>query len=195
MHVVGQTIAPAETIPFAPDRSRVPVPSRDLLSSFWQEIAPELSRFIKALGIDAHRAEDVLHEVYLAAWTKSPTVLDREGLRKWLYRVTANRCHLDQRRRARWKVAFDGLSRVWRQGAAASDGVSQQEEMQLVRRAIRDLAPLQQSIVVMRYYCEMDSKEIGQILELTDSTVRSHLRLARQRLADILRPCGGEEDE
>jgi RNA polymerase sigma factor (sigma-70 family) len=195
MHVLGQTIAPAETIPHAPDRSRVPVPSRDLLSSVWGEIAPELSRFIRAMTADTHRAEDILHDVYLAAWRKCPEELNRESLRKWLYRVSANRCHLEHRRRARWRLAFDGLSRLCRPSAASSDALTRQEELELVRRAIEDLAPVQKSIVMMRYFCELDSKQIGEILELPDSTVRSHLRLARQRLAEILKQRGYEDDQ
>jgi RNA polymerase sigma-70 factor (ECF subfamily) len=166
-----------------------------LLSSIWEEIAAELSRFIRASGMDAHRAEDILHDVYLAAWRECPPHLDREALRKWLYRVSANRCHLEHRRRARWRVAFDGLSRLWKPGAPASDAPSHQEELEMVRRAIDELAPLQRSIVVMRYYCELDSKEIGEILELPHSTVRSHLRLARQRLADSLKHFGYEDDQ
>lgn len=195
MSVIGPTIAPAETIPLALDRRRVPEPNRLLLSSVCEEIAPELSRFTRALGIDAVRAEDVLQDVYLAAWRTPRPELDREALRKWLYRVTVNRCHLEHRRHARWKRAFDGLSRLWRHGAAASDAPSRQEELERVRRAIDDLTPVPKSIVVMRYFCELDSKEIGEILQLPHSTVRSHLRLARQRLAEILKEGGYEDDQ
>jgi RNA polymerase sigma-70 factor (ECF subfamily) len=165
-----------------------------LLSSIWEEIAAELSRFVRASGIDAHRADDVLQDVYLAAWRECPPHLDREGLRKWLYRVCANRCHLEHRRRTRWRVVFDGLSKLWRSTPAASDDLGRQEELQAVRRAIEDLAPLQKSIVVMRYFCELDSKEIGEVLQLPHSTVRSHLRLARQRLAESLKRFGYEDD-
>jgi RNA polymerase sigma-70 factor (ECF subfamily) len=194
MSVVGQTIAAAETIPFPLDRSRVPAPSRDLLTTVWDETSLELLRFIGAMGIDADRSEDVLHDVYLAAWRKVPAKLDRQGLRKWLYRVTANRCHLEHRRRTRWRVAFSGLLRIWRPTASTSDAASRQEELELVRRAIDELAPIQRSIIVMRYFCELDSKEIGEIVELPHSTVRSHLRLARLRLAEILRDRGYEDE-
>ncbi len=68
-------------------------------------------------------------------------------------------------------------------------------ELDLVRQAIEGLAPVQKSIVVMRYFCELDSKEIGEILDLPDSTVRSHLRLARQRLAERLKQFGYDDDE
>jgi DNA-directed RNA polymerase specialized sigma24 family protein len=46
------------------------------------------------------------------------------------------------------------------------------------------------SILVLRYFTGLDSREIGRILEMPDSTVRSRLRAARQRLALELRRAG-----
>ncbi len=43
------------------------------------------------------------------------------------------------------------------------------------------LAPL-----LLRYFCDLDAAEIGMVLELKPSTVRSRLREARLKLADEL---------
>jgi RNA polymerase sigma factor (sigma-70 family) len=189
MSLVGHTIAPAVSIPVTLDRGHVPESSPDLLTSVFERIAPELLRFVRALGIDPHRAEDLLQDVYLATLQSSPPTVDEVSLRKWLYRVCANRCHLEHRRQARWRSVWDGLARIWSQEASPASGA---EEVDLVRRAIENLAPVQRSVIVMRYFCEMNSKDIGEILELPDSTIRSHLRLARLRLAEILKDGGYE---
>ncbi len=187
--------AQAASTRIAPDRTRVHDPARDLLRSVWDEAAAELARMVAALGVPASRAEDLLQEVYLTAWEKSPPGLDATELRRWLFRVAINRCHLEHRRHARWWSAFRGLTRLLvvgrrNEGNDAADVAEKNEETALVRRALERLEPRMRSVLVLRYFAEFDSTEIGRVLRLPDSTVRSHLRVARQELALELRRAG-----
>ena len=166
---------------------------QDLLRSVWDEAAPELVRLVAALGVRSSRAEDVLQDVYVAAWEKSPGGIDAPDLRRWLFRVTINRCHLEHRRQARWQGVFRGLTRLFRRHSEERDAAAvagENEETAIVRRALERLEPQMRSILVLRYFTGLDSKEIGQVLQLPDSTVRSHLRAARQELALELRRAG-----
>ncbi len=90
-----------------------------------------------------------------------------------------------------------GLSRTWptcdRTGDAGG-AACRSEERELVRRALQRLEPRLRSILVLRYFAELDSKEIGRVLELPGSTVRSHLRDARQQLALELKRAGYSHD-
>jgi DNA-directed RNA polymerase specialized sigma24 family protein len=52
------------------------------------------------------------------------------------------------------------------------------------------LEPPLRTALVLRYFLEMDSGQIGAILEEPASTVRSRLRAARQRLASELKRAG-----
>jgi RNA polymerase sigma-70 factor (ECF subfamily) len=170
---------------------------RELLPAVWSELAPELARLACALGVDASRAEDALQDVYLAAHQKQPCRADRAGLRRWLYRVLVNRCNLEHRRRTRRSRMMRRVhTRSSNSGHAddASQDACRQEERELVRRALDGLEPPLRSVLVLRYFAELDSKEIGRILEVPDSTVRSRLRTARGRLAQALREMGPDND-
>ncbi len=77
---------------------------------------------------------------------------------------------------------------------AAEDATQQSEQQQLIKRALASLPSQLQTILVLRYFNGVNSKEIGEILELPDSTVRSHLRRAREKLAVALKRAGlGDE--
>lgn len=160
--------------------------ARELLRSVWEETALELSRLACAMGIAPGRVDDVLQDVYLIAWRKGPADADAAQLRRWLLRVTTNRCNLEHRRRTRWRNVWGAVARRWsgcdRAGSAA-DAVCRTEERQRIRRALGRLKPPWRSVLVLRYFAEFDSKQIGKILELPDSTVRSQLRAARKQLA------------
>jgi len=158
--------------------------AKDLLLSVWGETSHELARVVAAMGIDLGEIDDVLQEVYMAAWQSPPPQADSAGMRRWLFRVTINRCHLEHRRGRRWRRTLAGLGQLWarpRRGDPA-DAVSEAEERELVRRALDRLDPRLRSVLVLRYFEGFDSKEIGAILQMPDATVRSHLRTARNKL-------------
>ena len=176
----------------------MPDPVEPLLASVWQELSADLRRLVGAMGIDRGQADDVLQDVYLTAWQKHPAGVDRSELRRWLLRVTANRCNLEHRRKSRWQAALERLrqsaGRASRVAEPAADA-SRREELEAVRRALGALAPQLRTVLVLRYFAELDSREIGRILGMPDSTVRSHLRAGRKRLASALKRSGFGKDE
>lgn len=64
------------------------------------------------------------------------------------------------------------------------------EEVESVRLALRKLDGQSSAILVLRYFCDLDSTRIAEILEMPAGTVRSRLHTARLRLAEELRRRG-----
>jgi RNA polymerase sigma-70 factor (ECF subfamily) len=61
------------------------------------------------------------------------------------------------------------------------------DELKLnVERALARLDKEDRSLVVLRYFSELNSREIAQIAGLPDATVRGRLRAARRILASEL---------
>ncbi|HKS69600.1 MAG TPA: sigma factor-like helix-turn-helix DNA-binding protein, partial [Ktedonobacterales bacterium] len=61
-----------------------------------------------------------------------------------------------------------------------------------LRHAIDGLDAELRLVVVLRYYVGLDATEIGAIVGLPSSTVRSHLRRARLLLRRALEPPGND---
>ena len=173
-------------------------PATDNLAAAWEDFGPELSRLIQVLGIGSANANDILQEVYLTAREKCPPALDFEDLRKWLIRVTVNRCRLEHRRTGRWRRAFLALTHLFDrrvQSAPAAESLSRDEQRHQVRRALQSLDANMRSLLVLRYFAEFDSTEIGRIMQLSEATVRCRLCRARRKLADRLRQTGYRHEE
>jgi RNA polymerase sigma factor (sigma-70 family) len=172
--------------------------SLGLLHAVWEEASPELAQVVRALGVDPVRSEDVLQDVYVAALEKRPAGLDADALRRWLFRVTVNRCRLVHRRRSRLRDVLRRVGRLAHRGnhaPAAAEVAAGREERELVRSALERLDPELREALVLRYFSGFDSKQIGEILEMPDSTVRSRLRTARRRLAAELRSAGYVDEQ
>ncbi|MGA2059464.1 MAG: sigma-70 family RNA polymerase sigma factor [Thermoguttaceae bacterium] len=184
-------------------------PATENLAAAWEELRSELSRLVRALGVGAANADDILQEVYLTAREKCPQALRsplslrerarvREDLRKWLIRVTVNRCRLEHRRTGRWRRAFIALTHLFdRRGpnAPAADSLSRDAERQQMHQALQSLDANTRSLLVLRYFADFDSSEIGQLMQLPESTVRGRLCRARQKLADRLHQTGYRHED
>ena len=65
----------------------------------------------------------------------------------------------------------------------------------MVRRALARLNPKARELLVLRYFMEFESAEIGQILGQPGATVRGQLREARKQLAGELKREGYQYED
>ncbi|HEX6798346.1 MAG TPA: RNA polymerase sigma factor [Ktedonobacterales bacterium] len=143
-------------------------------------------------------AEDAAQEALLRGMLAFAELRDWAALRAWLLRTTANVC-------ADWQRGRFGSDRRRTQplegDPAALDatlpvddslgGVTHAARLDL-RAAINGLEATLRLAVVLRYYAGLDATEIGAIMALPPSTVRSHLRRARLLLRRALEPPGDD---
>lgn len=175
------------------------VPSNRIqeLQATWDDAALELRRFVGSMLLDATKADDVLQDVYLAALYRMESFPDRTIAREWLFRVAINRCRLEYRKHHGWQKVFRRISGFAHAIQIERDDppvhVNRRQERDAVRKAIDCLAFKYRAPIVMTYFLELDSTEIGRILSLSPSTVRGRVRNARRKLASALADLGIEE--
>ncbi|MCK4624716.1 MAG: RNA polymerase sigma factor [Phycisphaerae bacterium] len=191
----GQTIA--GDMPRAFGQKGVDKASDYSLAAVWPEVLPEIRRLVAALGVGVHAAEDILQDVYIAALGRKGDHLDRESLRRWLFRVAINRCYQESRKRRRRRKIMQRIASWFGKDIAdpsAGEKAAQRDERRAVRSVLETLNERLKTPLVLRYYQDMNSKEIAKILGIPDATVRSRLRRAREKLASKLRKAGyGDE--
>jgi RNA polymerase sigma-70 factor (ECF subfamily) len=179
-------------------REAVDHPHRDVLEGLWSDVAADLARLARAMGVPADRVDDVLQEVFVTAWEKAPSRATRQELQRWLIRVTTNRCNLEHRRRKVWRRIVDSVGRLRARFSPVADprhATMEAEARDLIRRVLESLPPEQRTALVLRYFEGYDARQIGEILEMPHATVRSHLHRARRELARTLIEAGYVHEE
>jgi RNA polymerase sigma-70 factor (ECF subfamily) len=153
---------------------------RRLLDRVWPEQVARLAALSAALGLPREQVADVLQDVYLTALAHPPALEAGEELVRWLFRVAANRSKLEHRRHSRWQRLWQSLTGVWRgEAPAATYGELKAE----VERGLATLEDEDRLLVALRYFSELNSREIAEIVGIPESTVRGRLRTARRKLA------------
>lgn len=162
-------------------------------NGLWDENAPQLAGLIRAMGVPAHRADDLLQELYLQATSFLATATSPDDARRWLLTVATNRCRLEHRQQSRWQRLLERLA-VWRGAEKHDAAVEDRERTAEIDAALDRLKPAQREVIVLRYFCNLNSREIGEVLAMPEATVRSQLAKARRQLARDLADWNEAED-
>jgi RNA polymerase sigma factor (sigma-70 family) len=134
---------------------------------------------------DASRAADAVQDALLKAWQKLGGLEDPARFGAWLCHIVRN-VSVDLRRQ--FKPTEDIASRDESALAAgsASDDVDSSERRERVAAALSTLDDVSRSVVVLRYYEDLSSRDIGELLGLSAAAVDMRLTRARQQLRPLL---------
>ena len=167
----------------------------DLLVERYQERA---YRIAWSIVRDREDAKDCAQEAFLRLHESAGTFAGQSKFSTWFYRILVN-CCLDNRRRGRgwrrllvWRDAADDErddDPIERHPAPVEDpGAHVDEERQLNQLwdAVDGLSPRQRAVVLLQCREGLATKEIAEVLEMSEATVRVHLHRAfatlRQRV-------------
>ena len=125
---------------------------------------------------DAHAAEDIAQEAFLAAIRNLDRFDRRRPFGPWLHRIVVNRAIDAARARAlRRETALS-------ESLPDSSGSAPAETGAL--SALARLAPDHRAVIVLRYVLEYTPGEIADVLRVPRGTVNSRLRRALDALAE-----------
>jgi len=134
-------------------------------------------------------AQDLAQEVFTKAYFKLDTFHPDGNFSAWLYRVAANHC-LDELRRRKQTVKTLGEEVELIDAKTPEDELLQKEQQQLLLRQMKGLEEEYRSVLVLRYIDQLSYKEISKALELPTTTVQMRLHRARKKLREGLEKGG-----
>ena len=166
--------------------------------SAWEEIVSEYSRRIFNLAYrftsNVSAAEDLTQEVFVRIYKSLHQFDPEQGkLSHWLMRLARNRIIDDYRHRQRnpQNTQADSVDKhSFHLRAVETSAHRQVERKELcgqVQEGIDKLSPDLRTCVILRDIEELSYKEIVDILEIPEGTVKSRINRGRIELAKILR--------
>lgn len=129
----------------------------------------------------AELAEDCIGECVLIAFEKIGELRKSSAFRSWLFKILYNCCNkaLSEKIRARELIDIYSLRDL-------ADNQKDMSEAAALKNALARLSEEERTIVSLHYIAGYTGKEIGRLLKLKDSTVRSKLMRALEKLRAML---------
>ncbi len=136
---------------------------------------------------NAHDAEEVAQEAFVAAWRGLPAFRSESKFSSWLYQLTTNAAIDFLRREKRHKGAVPMDEEL---DIASPDtphrAAEEAEVAQALQQALMSLSEEHRQIFLLRQMRQLSYEEIGRVLGLESGTVKSRLSRAKKQLREIL---------
>lgn len=143
-----------------------------------------LVRVVRRMVGTTERAEDVVQRVFMTAHRKGLPDGDPDRIRAWLYRVAMNEVRHERRslaRRMRLARAVQHQASSAEPPQSPSEHFESAADARAVREVIARLPHPQREVFVLYELEEVSGSEIAKLLNVSENTVWSRLRLARAR--------------
>jgi RNA polymerase sigma-70 factor (ECF subfamily) len=144
---------------------------------------PNLRAFAISLSGNVHRADDLVQETLLKAWSNSNSFEAGTNLRAWLFTILRNTYYSLYRRRGREVQDSDGLYANRIATAAPQDSAM---EMREFRVALAKLSEEHREALLLVGASGFSYEEAAEMCGVAVGTVKSRVNRARTKLAELL---------
>jgi RNA polymerase sigma-70 factor (ECF subfamily) len=162
----------------------------DLVKVYTRRVYSICYRFVSREG----EAQDLTQEVFLRVFKTLKSFRSNEGsFSVWLNRLTRNLL-IDHYRRSKLERSTDSiedqlrvLEETEQTSARADSMLAGREASEMLQAGLQKLSPELRETIILRDIEELEYREIAQVLNVPEGTVKSRLNRGRAELARILR--------
>jgi RNA polymerase sigma-70 factor (ECF subfamily) len=155
-----------------------------------QQLEPRIFRMIFYRTRSREDAEDICQDVFLQAYRSLQKLKEPERFASWLFRIAVNRVN-DHHRRQKFRSLFsvlhdtdseDTVDPLPDHGADTMDTIVRKDFWQKVQAMLTPLSKMEQEVFLLRFLDDLGIKEIADVLHKSESTVKTHLYRALEKL-------------
>ena len=160
---------------------------------------------------DQHRGEDLTQEAFARVFASRQQYDAERKFSTWLWRIALNLCHEEARRVGRRGQTTMDLNAADDEPLRQAQGgplpgprpvdhdephgrAVRAERAQLVRVALQRLPEANRAVVVLREYENLKFREIAEVLDVPEGTVKWRMAQALVQLGEQLKPILGAEE-
>jgi RNA polymerase sigma-70 factor, ECF subfamily len=160
---------------------------RSAFTSLFAFYAPRVKTMLMKSGAAAEIAEEIAQDTLVAVWRKAAQYdPSRASAGAWIFTIARN-LRIDRLRQdSRARLFADHQAPETEEPIRPDDALESSELQALVRTALHELPEEQLSVVELSFIEGRPHGEIAKLLGLPLGTVKSRLRLAMNRLRNLL---------
>lgn len=154
-----------------------------MFAQLYEMVYQDLYRFALCLMKNGHDAEDAVSEAVVSAYENIGKLRKAEAFKSWIFTILANVCRKRLRKEAEKQKNQQPFDTYWEEAQEQPDyGLALD-----VRQAFFVLEEEEQLVIGLSVFGGYNSGEIGAMLKLNASTVRSKRKRALEKMECVLR--------
>jgi RNA polymerase sigma-70 factor (ECF subfamily) len=147
-------------------------------------------RFVLRIVRDTTMAEDLVSQVFLDVWRTARQFEGRSQVSTWLLSIARFKALTALRQRRHEDIDQEDMLEIADEGDTPEAALDRSDTRAILRACVAKLSPAHREIINLVYYHEKSVEEVGAIIGIPQSTVKTRMFYARKQLADLLRGAG-----
>jgi len=164
---------------------RIAQGDRVAFSEFYSAFERALYGFVRRRLNDPFESADILHDVFIEVWRGAERFEGRSSVKSWVFGI-AYRKIMDSHRRSGRLSYTDQLPETESEEADAETCVLAAQESSHVHACIETLKEEHRSAIELAFFADMSYKEIGEVTNVPEGTVKTRIYHARRLLMHCL---------
>lgn len=157
----------------------------------YEALMPLLFKIAWRIVNDEEAAEDLVHDSLIKLNEKALVFPSLDEAKFWLIRVVKNASLNYAKRKVRERKAYEkALKEDRRKSESGETELLKSDTVARTKKALEKLPENLKTVLVLREYGDLNYKEIGRVLGITEGNVKVRIFRAREQLAKII----GEDD-
>jgi RNA polymerase sigma-70 factor (ECF subfamily) len=153
----------------------------------YDTVFPILFRVAYRIANSEEAAEDLCQEAFFRLYEKNMVFPSPDEAKYWLIRVVKNAALNYAKRKDRERKAYQRAFREVTQSQETGEQfLLKQETANEIRKALDQLPENLRMVLILKEYGELNYKEIGRALGISEGNVKVRVFRARERLAGLL---------
>lgn len=157
---------------------------------YFRYSGPLLGYFMRMLWRDREKSEDFVHDLF-AKIVNKPELFDvTRSFKTWFYSVANNMCKNEYKKQEVRKGMTNGLDRFYTLSDSNANVFNEVQDnffQEAFQKSMLDLDDKHKEVFSLRHLDGLSIKEIAEVLEINDGTVKSRLFYATKYLAQSLK--------
>ena len=163
---------------------------RSAMHMFYSRHNLRVYRFVLRIVRNATLAEDLTSQVFLDVWRTARQFERRSQVCTWLLSIARFKALTALRQRRHEDIDQEHVLEIADQSDTPETSLERNKTSAILRACIAKLSAAHREIINLVYYHEKSVEEVGAIIGIPQSTVKTRMFYARKQLADLLRGAG-----
>jgi RNA polymerase sigma-70 factor, ECF subfamily len=164
--------------------------NRNAMHTLYSRHNVRVYRFILRIVRDGTMAEDLVSQVFLDVWRTARQFEGRSQVSTWLLSIARFKALTSLRQRRFEDIDQDDVREIADDSDTPEVSLERATTSEILRACVAKLSPAHREIINLVYYHEKSVEEVGEIIGIPQSTVKTRMFYARKQLAELLR-CAG----
>jgi RNA polymerase sigma-70 factor (ECF subfamily) len=145
-----------------------------------------------ALGIVRNKllAEDVMSDVFFEAWRHAGKFEGRSGVSTWLLAIARHKAFDAFRRASEAQLDEQTATAIEDPSDDPEASIEKKDRSAILRRCLTQLSPTHREVIDLVYYQEKSVGDVALIIGTPESTVKTRMFYARNRIGRLLTEAG-----